>query len=137
MIRDLCFIKQQKHMVYSNQYTTFPPRRRLTPSQASRTKMVVLKSLLAGKVREVTLQSSERYRTCEQSPLTYFSLVFVRFRTVECITTRLRFLLMMWQLVKKVPLENKSSISLGGTIVLLALFAHNFIFRQIKNSLSG
>ena len=36
----------------------------------------------------------------------------------------------MSYLVKKVPMEKESNISLGGTIILLALFAQNLIVEQ-------
>ena len=46
---------------------------------------------------------------------------FVRFCTVEYIRTYKSFLLVKSLLVKKVPMEKESKISLGGTIILLEL----------------
>ena len=51
-----------------------------------------------------------------------FCSQIVHFPTMEYIESIWCFLLMTSQLVKKVPMENESSISLGGTIILLALF---------------
>ena len=42
-----------------------------------------------------------------------------------------RFLTMEYTLVKNHTMENKSSISLGGTTIILALFARENIFGQI------
>ena len=49
---------------------------------------------------------------------------------MECVSNILSFLLVTSQLVKKVPMEKVSSISLGWTIILLALFVPNYIFKQ-------
>ena len=65
----------------------------------------------------------------EKSPLGYFSC----FHTMEYATTHLSYLLVTSLLIKKVPMEIESYISLGGTIILLALFAQKYIFGQRYN----
>ena len=62
--------------------------------------------------------------------MTYLALVFVCFCTLECISNICSFLQVTSYLVKKFPMENESNISLGGIIILLALFAQKYIFGQ-------
>ena len=52
-----------------------------------------------------------------------FSSQIVRFRTMEYICS----LFVSSQFVKKVTMENEISISLGGTIILLALFPQRYV----------
>ena len=66
----------------------------------------------------------------QQFPLTYFALVFVYFRTMESISDICSFLKMTSQFLKKVPMLNESNISLGGIIILLALFVQKYTKEQ-------
>ena len=59
-----------------------------------------------------------------------FLFLSVRFRTMQYVLNCWSFLLVTSELVKKVPMETESYIYLGGTIILLALFAQRYIFGQ-------
>ena len=56
-----------------------------------------------------------------------------RFATVKTINKKSAFYLWHHSCSKKVPVEKESSLSLGGTIIFLALFPSNYILWQQHN----
>ena len=54
------------------------------------------------------------------------------FHTMECIGTIYCFLHVTSSFVKKVPMEKKSNIPLGGAIILLTLFLQNYFMGKKK-----
>ena len=53
-------------------------------------------------------------------------ILFAHFRRVDLVTNKSGFLFMTSKLIKKVPVEKESSLSIGGAIIFLTLFPQNY-----------
>ena len=84
-----------------------------------------------GRGRWPEKESQRRDHIKKQSQLTCLPPKKVGFHTAEHIGTVYCFLFVTSQFVKNRTIENKSSISLGRTTILLALFAQKIFFGQI------
>ena len=53
-------------------------------------------------------------------------VLLARFRIVNHVYKEISFLSLMSKLFKKVPVEREHSLSMGGAIILIALFGQNY-----------